>query len=224
MVDYSPRVVPAFSSCGDPAVLLIGEAPGPRGANRTGYPFWGDDAGIKLYGLIGKLGLLNEPFSPWIPGASPVDESPPAGRYAITNACTQMPVGDDGNFCAPTALRLDREAQRLLEEIKTLKPKAILACGKSSAYTLAKAAILEGSDPPAPLTRSLSGIRLERTIATLLNQANGQWRVGGSPAFVTVHPARNQWAPTKKLGRLHAMVVERLRQAINAGDDGGGRN
>jgi uracil-DNA glycosylase len=220
MVTYSTRVVRAFSSCGNPSVLLVGEAPGPRGANRTGYPFWGDDAGIEVYGLIGELGLLDELFSPWIPGASPVGESPPAGRYAITNACTQMPVGDDGRFCAPTASRLDGEAQRLLEEIRALKPRAILTCGKSSAYTLAKAAILEGSTPPAPLARSLSSIKLEQAMTALLNQANVQWRVGGSLAFVTAHPARNQWSPTKNLGRLHAIVVERLRQAVSAADEG----
>lgn len=223
MVIYSPRVVRAFSRCEDPSVLLVGEAPGPRGADLTGYPFWGDDAGIKLYGLIGELGLLDEPFSPWSPGTSLVGEFPPAGRYAITNACTQMPVGDDGKFCAPTASRLDGEAQRLLEEITTLKPRAILACGKSSAYTLAKAAILEGSTPPAQLARSLSGIKLEQAIAALLNEAKAQWRVGGALAFVTAHPARNQWAPTRKLGRLHAMVVERLRQAISAADKSNGR-
>lgn len=217
MVTYSPRAVSAFSSCRNPSVLLVGEAPGPRGANRTGYPFWGDDAGLELYGLIGELGLLDEPFSPWIPGALPVGASPPAGRYAITNACTQMPVGHDGKFCAPTASRLDREAQRLLDEIRTLKPRAVLACGKSSAYTLAKATILEGSTPPVWLARSRSGIKLEQTMAALLNESDVQWRVGGSLAFVTAHPARNQWTPTKKLGRLHAMVVERLRQAISAG-------
>ena len=218
MVIYSPRVVSVFSSCRNPSVLLVGEAPGPRGANRTGYPFWGDDAGLKLYELIGELGLLDEPFSPWIPGASPVGASPPAGRYAITNACTQMPLGDDGKFCAPTVSRLDGEAQRLLEEIRTLKPRAVLTCGKSSAYTLAKAAILEGSTPPVWLARSRSSIKLEQTMSALLNQADVQWRVGGSLAFVTAHPARNQWTPTKKLGRLHAMVVERLRQAISAAD------
>lgn len=223
MVIYSPRVVRAFSRREDPSVLLVGEAPGPRGADLTGYPFWGDDAGIKLYGLIGELGLLDEPFSPWSPGTSLVGEFPPAGRYAITNACTQMPVGDDGKFCAPTASRLDGEAQRLLEEIRTLKPRAILACGKSSAYTLAKATILEGSTPPAQLARSLSGIKLEQAIAALLNEAKAQWRVGGALAFVTAHPARNQWAPTRRLGRLHAMVVERLRQAIGAADESNGR-
>lgn len=223
MVIYSPRVVRAFSSCGNPSVLLVGEAPGPRGANRTGYPFWGDDAGLKLYGLIGELGLLDQPFSPWIRGVSLVGESPPAGRYAITNACTQMPIGDDGKFCAPTASRLDREAQGLLEEIRTLKPRAVLACGKCSAYALAKAAVIEGSTPPVSLARSLSGIKLEQAMTALINQADMQWRVGGSLAFVTAHPARNQWAPTKKLGRLHAMVVERLRHAISAADEDIGR-
>lgn len=217
MVSYSPRLVRAFSSCLNPSVLLVGEAPGPRGANRTGYPFWGDDAGLKLYGLIGELGLLDEPFSPWTPGASLVGGAPPAGHYAITNACTQMPVGDDGKFCAPTASRLDGEAPRLLEEIRTFKPRAVLTCGKSAAYTLAKAALIEGSTPPVSLARPLSDIKLEQAMAALLNQTEARWRVGGPLAFVTAHPARNQWAPTKKLGRLHAVVVERLQQAISSG-------
>lgn len=219
MVSYAPRVVRAFSNCLHPSLLLVGEAPGPRGANRTGYPFWGDDAGLKLYGLIEELELLDEPFFPWTPRASVTGSAPPAGRYAITNACTQMPVGNDGKFCAPTASRLDGEAPRLLEEIRTLKPKVVLTCGKSAAYALAKAAIIEGSTPPSSLARPLSGIKLEQAMATLLTQAEvTHWQVGGALAFVTAHPARSQWAPSKELGRLHAQVVERLRQAIRTSE------
>jgi uracil-DNA glycosylase len=219
MVSYSPRVVHAYSGSSSPLLLLVGEAPGPRGANKTGYPFWGDDAGLKLYGLLGELGLLDEPFSPWTPGASLVGTVPPTGRYAITNACTQMPVGGDGKFCAPTAFRLDTEAQRLLEEIRNLKPRTLLTCGKSAAYTLAKASRIEGSTPPAWLARPLSGINLEHAMDALLKQKEEHWRVGGPLAFIAAHPARNQWAPSSKLGRLHASVIQRVRQAIGTPEE-----
>jgi len=48
--------VPSF---GDPAapLLIVGMAPGLRGANRTGRPFTGDYAGVLLYGTLLRLGL-----------------------------------------------------------------------------------------------------------------------------------------------------------------------
>lgn len=215
MVSYSPRIVPYFWSSPSPSLLLIGEAPGPQGADRTGYPFWGDDAGLPLYGLVGCLGLFDEPFTPWQRGADLSGTTPPAGQYAITNACAQMPVGSDGRFRAPPKLRLDVEAPRLLEEIKTIRPKLVLACGKAAAYTLAQAALIENSTPPTSLARSFSRINLKQAIETQLNQNRAtQWRVGGAIAFVTTHPARSQWAQSSKYGNLHAVVVRRLRQAI----------
>lgn len=44
---------------GDPAapLLIVGMAPGLRGANRTGRPFTGDHAGILLYRVLLRLGL-----------------------------------------------------------------------------------------------------------------------------------------------------------------------
>jgi uracil-DNA glycosylase len=217
MVSYSSQVVRCFSGCPNPSLLLVGEAPGPRGANRTGYPFWGDDAGLELYGLVGKLGLFDEPFCPWLREAVLAGTTPPAGRYAITNACTQMPFRDGDKFCAPTASRLDKEAQRLLDEIRCLQPKAVLTCGRAAAYTLARAALIEGSTPPSLLVRPLSCVKLTRAMAALLKQdETTRWRVGGALAFVTAHPARNQWAPSKELGRLHDAVIKSLRQAISS--------
>jgi uracil-DNA glycosylase family 4 len=48
--------VPTF---GDPRarLLIVGLAPGLRGANRTGRPFTGDFAGDLLYAALGKFGL-----------------------------------------------------------------------------------------------------------------------------------------------------------------------
>jgi uracil-DNA glycosylase family 4 len=54
--DWFNAPVPSF---GDPApaLLIIGLAPGLRGANRTGRPFTGDFAGDLLYRTLLKLGF-----------------------------------------------------------------------------------------------------------------------------------------------------------------------
>lgn len=60
--DYWCRPVPSF---GDPAprIVVVGLAPGLRGANRTGRPFTGDHAGILLYETLFALGLSTGPAS-----------------------------------------------------------------------------------------------------------------------------------------------------------------
>lgn len=53
--------VPSF---GDPAarLLIVGLAPGLRGANRTGRPFTGDHAGIILYENLNRFGFSRGRF------------------------------------------------------------------------------------------------------------------------------------------------------------------
>mgnify|MGYP006421202131 CR=1 FL=1 len=48
--------VPAFGPVSAP-LLIVGLAPGLKGANRTGRPFTGDDAGDLLYATLTQLGL-----------------------------------------------------------------------------------------------------------------------------------------------------------------------
>jgi uracil-DNA glycosylase len=54
--DWFNGPVPSF---GDPAArfLVVGMAPGVRGANRTGRPFTGDHAGLLLYTTLLKFGF-----------------------------------------------------------------------------------------------------------------------------------------------------------------------
>jgi uracil-DNA glycosylase family 4 len=59
--------VPAFGAL-EARLLVVGLAPGLRGANRTGRPFTGDYAGILLYATLYKFGFANQPD-----GASPDD-------------------------------------------------------------------------------------------------------------------------------------------------------
>lgn len=54
--DWFNAPVPSFGDEGA-RLLIVGLAPGLRGANRTGRPFTGDYAGQLLYGTLGKFGF-----------------------------------------------------------------------------------------------------------------------------------------------------------------------
>ena len=54
--DWFNAPAPSFGPVEAP-LLIVGLAPGLRGANRTGRPFTGDHAGILLYGTLLRLGL-----------------------------------------------------------------------------------------------------------------------------------------------------------------------
>ncbi len=66
-------------------LLIIGLAPGLRGANRTGRPFTGDHAGELLYSTLRKFGLAEGDYD-----ASP-DDSLVLHRARITNAVRCVP-------------------------------------------------------------------------------------------------------------------------------------
>lgn len=209
---YAERVVEYYPRGAHPALLLVGEAPGPRGANRTGFPFWGDDSGLALYGLVESLGLLDAPLQRWKRGADLRGTTPPPGRYAITNACPQMPLAADGGFCAPEPERLQQESARLARELSELRPRAVLACGKAAAFTLALASSLLGHPPPPPLRGKLAALKLTAAMAELA--AGEPWLLGTTRAFVTAHPSRGQWLPQTPTGALHGQIVARLKAAL----------
>ena len=82
----------------DVRVLIIGLAPGLRGANRTGRPFTGDYAGDLLYSTLVKFGFAKGVFE-----ARP-DDSLELLDAAITNAvrCVppeNKPEGAEVNTC-----------------------------------------------------------------------------------------------------------------------------
>src|SRR5512145_1837489 len=59
--------VPSFGS-EDARLLIVGLAPGLKGANRTGRPFLGDYAGELLYRTLLKKGLARGRHDPAAPG------------------------------------------------------------------------------------------------------------------------------------------------------------
>ncbi len=85
--DYHNAPVPAFGGL-DARLLVVGLAPGLRGANRTGRPFTGDYAGDLLYATLLKFGLAAGRY-----GRDPADGLRLQG-VRITNAVRCVPPGN----------------------------------------------------------------------------------------------------------------------------------
>lgn len=97
--DWHNAPVPSFGRVEAP-VLVVGLAPGVRGANRTGRPFTGDFAGMLLYTTLLKYGLATGAY-----GASPDDGLVLTG-CRVTNAVRCVPPGNlpvpaEINACNP---------------------------------------------------------------------------------------------------------------------------
>ena len=111
--------VPSF---GEPAprLLIVGLAPGLKGANRTGRPFTGDYAGDLLYPTLLKFGWARGAYR-----ASPDDGLTLAG-CRITNAVRCVPPENK-----PTTPEIHSCNDFLRAEIEALRPhlRAILALG-----------------------------------------------------------------------------------------------
>lgn len=109
--------------------VLVGEAPGPRGADQSMIPFFGDRAGRPLYAALEAAGLLTwegDPRTvPWdgarliAAGVRPVVQG-----VLLTNAFDRCPTDDGVKFRAPSRAeresaanlaRLRRDIQRAME-------------------------------------------------------------------------------------------------------------
>lgn len=93
--------------------MLVGEAPGPRGADQSGIPFFGDRAGKPLYAALGEAGVLRwvgEPASVKWDGAAlrGAGVRPIVTHVLLTNAFDRCPTDDGQHFRAPT--RAERES------------------------------------------------------------------------------------------------------------------
>ncbi len=82
--DWHNAPVPTFGTT-DARLLVVGLAPGLRGANRTGRPFTGDYAGVLLYQTMIDFGFASGTYD-----ARPDDGVALAGA-AITNAVRCVP-------------------------------------------------------------------------------------------------------------------------------------
>lgn len=135
--DWWNAPVPAF---GDPdaRIALIGPAPGKHGANRTGRPFTGDEAGVLLYATLAKFGLSDGDYA-----ASPDDGLALRG-VMILNAVKCLPPKNK-----PTPLEI-RTCRAFLERNVTMLPNAriFVALGDDAHKSAVK--MLGGKLPKAP--------------------------------------------------------------------------
>jgi len=116
--DWHNAPVPSFGGI-DARLLIVGLAPGLKGANRTGRPFTGDAAGDLLYPTLIKFGLAQGSF------AAAADDGLALVDCRITNAVRCVPpenrvTATETKACAPF----------LSDEIAAMENlKAVMALG-----------------------------------------------------------------------------------------------
>lgn len=116
--DWYNAPVPGFGSL-DASLLIVGLAPGLKGANRTGRPFTGDFAGDLLYETLLHFGLANGRYE------KHANDGLVLSGVRITNAvrCVppqNKPVGAEEAACRPF----------LIDEIAAMKNlRCIIALG-----------------------------------------------------------------------------------------------
>jgi DNA polymerase len=91
-------------------VMLVGEAPGRRGAGRTGLPFSGDTSGQRLERLLAAAGWSRE-------------------SVFITNAVLCNPTDAAGRNRPPTRLEIARCSHWLADQLSLVDPRLVVALG-----------------------------------------------------------------------------------------------
>lgn len=134
--DWFNGPVPAW---GDPAapLVIVGLAPGLRGANRTGRPFTGDYAGNLLYATLIKFGLARGVFE-----ARP-DDTLRLEKVLIVNAVRCVPPQ---NKPLPSEIATCR--QFLVGALAAHAPRAYLALGRIAHDSLLAALGERGAGHP----------------------------------------------------------------------------
>jgi uracil-DNA glycosylase family 4 len=117
--DFFNGAVPSFGSL-DAKLLIVGLAPGLKGANRTGRPFTGDYAGDLLYASLKRHGLAKGEY-----GARKDDGYELLG-VRITNAVRCVPPENK-----PLPVEINTCRQFLIDEIEAMANlRAIFALGQ----------------------------------------------------------------------------------------------
>lgn len=124
------------AAVGDPEarLLVVGLAPGMRGANRTGVPFRGDDSGAWLWEVLREHGLA---------GAEEPGVVAPALRgVAVTNAVKCVPPAN-----RPSAAEATRCRAHLAGELRSFgKVRVIVALGRVAHDAVLRALAQGGVD------------------------------------------------------------------------------
>jgi uracil-DNA glycosylase len=147
----TPRIlgtkVPAFFPKSGPVTAIIyGEAPGPRGADKSGIPFFGDRSGLLVYRTLIAAGrcTLNADIDEvrW-DGQALVDAGvvPTLIGTALSNAYPVCPTDDGEKFRAPTKAEMSspENVRRVKAEIAKARRRgleAVIVLGRPSDWLL----------------------------------------------------------------------------------------
>lgn len=102
-------------------LLIVGEAPGYLGADRTGVPFTGDRSGRRVQALLIRLGLSLE--------TDPAAEQPRLRGVYLTNVVRCNPPGNRN----PTPAEVANCAPYLASELAAIGPQVVAALGTFAA-------------------------------------------------------------------------------------------
>jgi uracil-DNA glycosylase family 4 len=182
--------VPSFGPA-DAPLLIVGMAPGLRGANRTGRPFTGDHAGELLYRTLLNQGLAHGEY-----GADPADGMT-LTFCRIVNAVRCVP---------PANLPQPREVSAcnafLAAELRALTAaRAILALG-----VLAHGAVLRAYGLPLSRLHFAHG-----AVATLPD---------GRLLADSYHVSRYNTSTRKLTAEMFSDVIAGLRRRLGLGGEG----
>jgi uracil-DNA glycosylase len=135
--DWFNAPVPSFGPI-DAQLLIVGLAPGLRGANRTGRPFTGDYAGDLLYATLKEFGFAKGDYQ-----ARP-DDGFMLIDCRITNAVRCVPPENK-----PTPQEIKTCRDFLIPTIKEMpRLRAIVALGRVAHETVVSARSARRSDHP----------------------------------------------------------------------------
>jgi len=122
----------------DAPILLIGLAPGMRGANRTGRPFTGDFAGDLLYRMLDEFALSSGTYD------SRADDGVELNAIRIVNAVRCVPPQNK-----PTGAEINTCRQFLIEDIAAMtKIRVIITLGRIGHTSALKALGLREAEYP----------------------------------------------------------------------------
>jgi hypothetical protein len=138
--------VPAFfPESGTVHTFIYGEAPGPRGADQSGVPFWGDGAGLPLYRALAAAACAvvpNEAWSLWDGAAFVTAGLRPVLRgVGLSNAFPWCPSNDGRKFRAPSKAELSApdNRQRIVAELEATQLRGlrqVVALGRCARETV----------------------------------------------------------------------------------------
>jgi uracil-DNA glycosylase len=147
------QVAAFFPEEGGIHAIVFGEAPGPRGADRSGIPFWGDGAGIPLYRALKQAGCADFPEQVWDvwEGGQLIRLGfrPRLRGVALSNAFANCPSDDGHRFRAPkksewASLENQKRLSGELELAARRGCERIVTLGRCAAQALRELAAQKG--------------------------------------------------------------------------------